>query len=294
MSDGGFDPAWLDLREPADARARDDGLARQLHRSKPATWRVVDLGCGTGANGRWLAPKLGGWQDWRLIDGDARLLAQAAMSFGTWAGRQGFTARRARNGAVSVGGPLFEASFRPQRLDLRADLRRTLAGANLVTASALLDLVAEDWLAALVAACRLRNAACLFALTYDGTMGWTPADPDDDAIVGWFNAHQRRAKGFGPALGPTAGDRAIALLQHAGYRVSVAATPWRLAASDGGLQRTLLDGIAAAGREQEPAACADIGGWLKRRGDWVAKGMATMTVGHVDILALPAGKPVRT
>lgn len=294
MSGGGFDPAWLRLREPADARARDKGLALQLHRSRPAPWRIVDLGSGTGANGRWLAPRLGGSQDWRLIDGDERLLAHAAVRFGAWARRRGSLLRRMRNGAVSIDGPGFEAICRPKRLDLRADLRRTLTGAHLVTASALLDLVAEDWLAALVAACRERNAACLFALTYDGTMNWSPAEPGDAAIVRWFNAHQRRAKGFGPALGPTAGDRAIALLRQAGYRVSVAATPWRLTAGERDLQRALLDGIAAAAREQEPTAYADIDAWASRRGVWISKGLATATVGHLDILALPAGRPIRT
>ena len=39
---------------------------------------VHDLGCGTGAMGRWLAPLLPGPQHWVLHDRDADLLALAA------------------------------------------------------------------------------------------------------------------------------------------------------------------------------------------------------------------------
>ncbi len=269
----GFDPAWLGLREPADARARAGRLAQRLRAWGPASWRLVDLGCGTGANGRWLAPRLGGRQDWQLIDGDARLLARCPA---------GMT----RGGC--------QATFHPQRRDLRRDLRRTLGGADAVTASALLDLVSEAWLADTIAACRRGNAACLFALSYDGTLRWSPADPVDADVVRWFNAHQRRDKGFGPALGPLAAERAAQLLRRAGYRVSVAESPWCLTAREGLLQRQLLDGIASAAREQEPAAGAVIEAWAQRRRAAIASGTATTVVGHRDILGLPAGRPVRT
>jgi trans-aconitate methyltransferase len=53
---------WLALREPADAAARATDLVEHLGRQLPATGhRVIhDLGCGTGAMGRWLAPLLPG------------------------------------------------------------------------------------------------------------------------------------------------------------------------------------------------------------------------------------------
>lgn len=246
MSEGGFDPAWLALREPADARARDEGLVRQLHRWRPAPWRIVDLGCGTGANGRWLAPRLDGRQDWRLVDGDARLLAHGAARTREWARRLGFAAGADAGGSLQISAGRFQAAFRPLRSDLRGGLRATLAGADAVTASALLDLVSEDWLAGLIAACRANNAACLFALSYDGALAWGPGDVFDTTVRRLFNDHQRRDKGFGPALGPAAGERTAALLHRAGYRVTVRPSPWRLAGREWVLQRALLDGIAGA------------------------------------------------
>ena len=71
---------WLALREPADAGARSRELVEHLGRHPPPTgrWVIHDLGCGTGAMGRWLAPLLSGPQHWVLHDRDADLLALAA------------------------------------------------------------------------------------------------------------------------------------------------------------------------------------------------------------------------
>ncbi len=71
---------WLALREPADAAARARDLVEHLGRRLPATgrWVIHDLGCGTGAMGRWLAPLLPGPQHWIVHDRDADLLEVAA------------------------------------------------------------------------------------------------------------------------------------------------------------------------------------------------------------------------
>jgi len=73
----GFDPGWLALREPADARARDRGLAARLAAAFAGreSIRVTDLGCGTGANLRATAPLLPPRQPWTPVDHDPALLA---------------------------------------------------------------------------------------------------------------------------------------------------------------------------------------------------------------------------
>ena len=72
-------PAWLRLREPADAAARASDLVEPIRMRLPERGRAVihDLGCGTGSMGRWLAPRLAGSQHWVLYDRDADLLAHA-------------------------------------------------------------------------------------------------------------------------------------------------------------------------------------------------------------------------
>ena len=75
------------------------------------------------------------------------------------------------------------------------------SGRALVTASALLDLVSEEWLRSLAARCRESGAALLFALSYDGRIQCSPDEPEDAAIRELVNQHQRTDKGFGRALG---------------------------------------------------------------------------------------------
>src|SRR5438874_8082377 len=67
---GDFSAGWLALREAADHAARSDRLARAaagaIRGRTPV--RIVDLGCGTGSNLRYLAPRLPPPQRWLLVD----------------------------------------------------------------------------------------------------------------------------------------------------------------------------------------------------------------------------------
>ena len=51
---------WLALREPADAAARSRELVEHLASPATGRWVIHDLGGGSGAMGRWLAPLLDG------------------------------------------------------------------------------------------------------------------------------------------------------------------------------------------------------------------------------------------
>ena len=271
-----FDADWLALREPADRRARDGTLPERLR----AAWRrygwtrVVDLGSGTGANLRYLAPKLPPGQRWTLVDHDPRHLDRL---------------RR-------LDAPPDVDAVSAVACDLAVDGPAVLDGAHLVTASALLDLVSEPWLAGLVRRCA--NAACgaYFALTYDGGVRWMTAsaagwrvddDPDDSLVLGAVNRHQRGDKGFGPALGPAAAPLAARLFGEAGYRTWLAASGWRLEAAERRLAVRLVDGWAAAAAEQRPDAADRVAAWADRRRAALARGRFRVTVGHRDLLALP-------
>ena len=85
-----FSADWLQLREPVDALSRAGSLAAltrsQLRPARPAGERVqiVDLGAGTGSNLRYLAPFLGGSQDWLLVEQDGSLLGAMPERMRTW------------------------------------------------------------------------------------------------------------------------------------------------------------------------------------------------------------------
>jgi SAM-dependent methyltransferase len=263
------DPDWLALREPADIRSRDgaagvllppllDALARRCGTGP----RVVDLGAGTGANGRWLAPRLGdpATQRWLLVDHDPRLVAQ---------------------------GPV---RSRTVRADV-ADLPRLLADpglldglADLVTACALLDLLDVPQLTAVADAVVAAGVPALFSLSVTGEVRLDPADDGDPAVAAGFDAHQRRDG----RPGPDGGAVAAGLFRDRGWRVVEAATPWLLdSAAEPDLVEVYLDGRAEAAAEQAPDRAAEVAAWRERRRRATAAGPLAVVVGHLDVLALP-------
>ena len=261
----GFSREWLRLREPADHRARDRGLAERLaaHLDGRPSVTLVDLGCGAGSNLRALSPALAPRQRWRLVDYDPALLDAARENVLAWADAPP------------------EISY--EAADLSRDLEQVLApDCDVVTAAALFDLVSQSWLERFVAVMAERRRAFYTVLIYDGLMDWQPAHPADAAIRAAFNAHQRTDKGFGPAAGPDAGAFLIGALRSAGFDVQAAPSPWVLTRDDLPLILTAAEGIADAARQTGLVAEADIADWLGTRA-----ALTRCTIGHVDILALP-------
>jgi SAM-dependent methyltransferase len=265
----GFSADWLALREPHDARARNRDVLDAVAQAASAnnSIAVVDLACGTGATLRAIASRLPARQDWRLVDNDLSLLARAASGASTRA----ITVTR-----IPV--------------DLIRDLEAALDGPiDLVTTSALLDLVSAEWLDRLVVEVAARHLPLYAALSYDGRVTFEPADPFDAVVVAGVNRHQQTDKGFGPALGPVAAETAIARLQGANYAVVHGRSDWRLSPRDQDIQRDMLAGWAGAAREIGAVSLADAAAWLTRRRDLVAAGRSTIAVGHVDLFARPIG-----
>ena len=155
-------------------------------------------------------------------------------------------------------------------LDLAHDLEAALDGAvDLVTTSALLDLVSEAWLDRFAVEAAARRLPVYAALSYDGRTEFDPADPLDEKIVAAVNAHQRTDKGFGPALGPAAARAAIERFEQLGYSVVQGTSDWMFAPSDREIQIEALAGWAAAAREIGDPQLADVLGWLTRRRELV-------------------------
>ena len=100
-----FSAEWLAMREPVDARSRSAALVRRLRNDAPrSTRRIVDLATGTGANLRYLAPRLGGDQDWLLVDNDGALLEGVEEQLARWATRNSLSFHR-QGEALSLRGP---------------------------------------------------------------------------------------------------------------------------------------------------------------------------------------------
>jgi hypothetical protein len=266
-------PQWLALREPADAAARARDLAHRLSGRLPATGPAVihDLGAGTGAMGRWLAPLLPGPQHWILHDRDGDLLALATTEVPDPA---------ADGSAVTV-----EA----RRSNIAGLSAGALAGATVVTASALLDMLTESDLTELVTACAAAECPILLTLTVVGRVALSPTEALDARLAAAFDAHQRRTTAQGRLLGPDAVAHAVAQFQALGAEVLVAPSPWRLGRREAELVQAWFAGWVAAACEHEPAlvpALADAAYTSRRLAQLAAGGLA-VTVDHSDVLVLP-------
>jgi hypothetical protein len=261
-------PEWLELREHADAEARSTGLLTPLREylgGRAGPFVVRDLGCGTGAMGRWLAGRLPGPQHWVLHDRDPVLLDLAATSvFGPDAG----------GAPVTV-----VAEYR--------DVTRpaVLTGTALVTASTLLDLLTAEEVETLAATCAAARCAALLTLSVTGEVELTPGDPLDAEVAAAFNAHQRRVDGGRRLLGPDAPAVAAEAFERHGFTVRRAASPWRL--GRGLLTVEWLKGRAEVAAAERPDL--RVRPYLRRRLEACAAGELRAVVGHTDLLALPGG-----
>ena len=304
-------PEWLALREPADAAARALDLIAEVrqpfaHTDVPAArllWPnsgrsvcagqfcmrkraldldaevrrspaenplvVHDLGCGTGSMARWLAPRLPGSQHWILYDHDAELLA----------GASGTMPNAAADGSA--------ISSETRVRDITGLPPGELAGAGLITASALLDMLTGPELDRLVTACVDASCPVLLTISVIGRVAIWPADPLDDVIGDAFNAHQRRVVDGRHLLGPDAVGTAAQAFRRLSRRVLTRSSPWRLGPDQGALITEWLAGWVGAAAEQRAELTGLVPGYLHRRAAELAAGRLTVTVHHDDLLALP-------
>ncbi|MGM0701381.1 MAG: class I SAM-dependent methyltransferase [Pseudomonadota bacterium] len=276
-----FSADWLASRELLDARSRSrciTGLAADWLAARHGVHRLVDLGAGSGSNPRFLAPRLPGPQRWRLVDHDGELLARARR----------IRLHDAHGERVAVS--LDRRSLAPVDEALLDD-------ADLVVASALCDLVSREWAAALVDGSAARGQALLITLTVDGDWAFLDAggervDSDEDiAVRTLVQAHQRRDKGLGAALGGQAPAVLAELLEAAGYRVTSVYSPWFVPRGERAtlaVAEALVAGWYTAALEQSPAEGVWLARWHDARRAQLAAGEVGLTVGHRDLFARPS------
>lgn len=281
---------WLALREAADFASRSKRLTRLIADSLAdrSPLRVLDLATGTGSNLRYLAARLAPHQQWTVIDREPAVLQHLQTRTSAWADAQGYAVAEERSGFV-IHGKGLECHVSLQQRNLSSlDDPSLFAGRDLVTASALLDLVSESWLQSLASACRAAGAAALFTLIYDGRSPCAPADPDDELVRELFNQHQRTDKGLdGVAAGPGASEAAARAFADAGFRVERERSDWVLEPGDAALQRELIKGWASAASEMAPEIKVQIDNWQLRRLRHVTDGNSLIIVGHADLVAIP-------
>ena len=216
--------------------------------------------------GRWLSPLLPNPQHWIMQDREPDLLAHVYM------------------GVTSTAPVTVETRLG----DLGDVTAADLAGTSLVTASALLDILTVGEVDRLAAACVEARVPALFTLSVLGDVELSPAEPLDAEIGAAFDAHQRRVQDGRRLLGPDAPAAIIESFEKRGATVQVVRSPWQLGGNNAGLTAEWLRGWVGAAIEQRPELSAEAAGYLRQRLDEVEAGRLTGTVGHVDVLGVPA------
>jgi SAM-dependent methyltransferase len=288
-----FSSQWLALREPADHRARDQALQATLVHyleniasTRMGAIRLIDLGSGTGSNLRALAPFLPQDQHWTLVDNDPALLQKARSVLMDWADES--LEKNADQGKASINAvePLtivkqdqhITVEFRCD--DLAKNIESVLAlPADVITAAAFFDLVAEQWLHRF---CNTLLKPLYTVLTYNGLESWSPPEASDAQVLKAFHHHQQTDKGFGAAAGPHAIAIMESLLQQRGFKTHTASSPWLLTEQDRSLIESLASGSAAAALETKLVSQSTVNQW------GISRALATeCQIGHTDFLAMP-------
>jgi hypothetical protein len=221
---------------------------------------IVDLGAGTGANQRWLAPRLEFVQRWIHLDHDPAISRSLPLPDDT----------------MIIDGSVERALGRL--------LANRSSDPRLVTCSALLDVLTTDQVDAVCRAVIEKQVPALFSLTVTGALNISPANPYDELLLDAFNDHQRRAG----RAGPDASTLAVNALCAGGFRVRTQETPWRLtASSDWAFVERFLQERLDAAVAQTPSLAAAATDWFELRRSQFVLGMLRIEVGHRDVLALP-------
>jgi SAM-dependent methyltransferase len=292
-----FDGDWLDLREPFDAKARDAGLAAILAGALPPRPRILDLGAGTGSLLRWLGHFIGRAQAWTLVDADAGLIeracettAERASESGwgvTWPSRKTLLVH-APHGAWRVEALLADLAEAPDNLPLHQ--------VDAVVNTALCDLVSEDWIARMAAACAAQRLPFYAALNVTGRESFLPRHPADALLARGFARDQARDKGFsGLALGAKAPAAIASAFEAHGYTVLRASSDWVLRTrpldeATTAFAQQLTTGMASAAATRERRHEPAIEDWAETRALQAEAGQLSLRIGHADLLCLPPAK----
>jgi hypothetical protein len=265
------DPDWLAARVAADDAARAatvNTLLPELSRylieaaGPGGTVQIIDLGAGTGANQRWLAPRLPIRQRWLHLD---------------------------HNPVISRSLPLAaETEIVDESVEALGELlTRSSGDRQLVSCSALLDVLTTEQIQAVCRAVIDNRVPAFFSLTVTGGLRLSPADAHDQLLLAAFNDHQCRAG----RAGPEATTLTVNLLRTAEFAVTTQKTPWRLTAESGlAFVDQMLEERLAAAVAQDTALARTAKAWLELRRAQLAAGLLRIELDHCDILGLPGGR----
>ncbi len=273
---------WLDLRRPVDDAARRESLHLLDHavarlsaetESNTKSLLAVDIGAGTGNSALWfdtaLRTRLPDWEiNWILLDSDQASLDLAATALPH---------------ARTICAPI--AAFPTLSAELLS--ASEFHGSQLLlTCSALLDVLTETDLIAVIRSLKDHDGLGLFLLSIVDGWELDPVHPYDAVIDAAFTAHQHRDG----RLGHHAPERLMRLARRHGLTAVEGPSPWRLAAPADRtfLSRFLSERLDAA-LDEDPALATAARDWWSQRQAQLDSGLS-VRVDHLDVLIDSVGR----
>ena len=242
-----------------DGRFRRSQLADEFIERANRTRLIIDLGCGTGTNYRYLTRNDGSDTPWLGVDSDGDVLKIAAREL--------------------AGTPVrFESA------DLATDLSLIATNENMaITASAFLDITSEEWIGRFAKV--VAGKPLLIAMTASGPPAWDPVDDMDEAIEACLQNHRKADHGFGPSAGFSAARLLADELNARNCNVSLEVSDWSVDLQDREVMATLIDGVRRRALLHLPHTQVDQ--WAATRRQQNQAGLLKLTLPHLDLLSLP-------
>lgn len=266
---------WLEARVPLDDAARRQSLplldhaAQALLDADPtgqAPLTVVDLGAGTGKSAAWfrhhLTPRLPDRHiRWLLVDAHEPSLEIASQH------------------VADADTMVTHLSDLPTALGDYLPVHPA-PGTLLLTCSAVVDVLTQDDVEAILKTLTTYQGLGLFLLSITADWHLEPADPRDNGLAQAFAEHQRQDG----KLGAEGGQTMLRAARDHGVRATHGNSPWHLISPrDAEFTRRFLTERVAAAIEASPELEDDALDWLKTRNQQAADHL-TVTVDHCDVL----------
>ena len=179
-----FENSWLLSREKIDSISRNKKAIEKINKytSISKNLNIIDLGCGTGSNFRYLNPKIVKKQSWKMVDISHLSLSYLKKNIKHSQKIQNITYKK------------IDIIKQIEKIDFK--------NFDIVTGSALLDIMPKEWFINFLNINK-STKIIYFTINYDGNFKFYPKHKDDDNIVRLFNQDQMSDKGIGKkAVGP--------------------------------------------------------------------------------------------
>jgi SAM-dependent methyltransferase len=286
-----FAADWLRLREPVDARARSRRVLGQLLKSlgSRSALRACDLGSGTGAAIRFLAPALAlPRQRWIAVEPDPDLVAFAPEH---WRADGWSVCQNGDRWTIQRGDIQIELEIRT--CSLEAIDTNEPAEHDLVTAQAVADVVSSEALIDAIHRLLRPGGLAYVTGTYAGSTVFRDLDgtldPRQELVERSFHAGMDE-RAWIP--GSRAGGTLAARLAAAGLQIIAQdSADWVVGDQDADLLAAMLALVSRSAAQA--ASSADVGAiaaWAQHQRALLDVGRLTLRAAHVDLLARKPGR----